>query len=271
MRDVRGFWREHAVALTVSIILHLALAGAIVYGWWHWHNRPQPPQPLPIQATVVDEAAIKRESAKLEAAAQVERDQAAAVKREAEEEARKLADLKQQREAAEQAEREETERKQQAEAEAQAKAQAKAQADAAAEAKRKQDSVKQAADRKRKAEEARQRADREAELKRQLEAEERRQAAVNSGALADYIAQIQARIQRVWNRPGSVAPGLDCTVYITQVPGGTVTSAKLGVCNGDDAVRESILAAVYRASPLPAPSNPDLFDRNLKVPFRPDN
>lgn len=260
MKDVRGFWREHAVALTVSIILHLGLAAAIVYGWWHWHNRPQPPQPLPIQATVVDEAAIKRESAKLDAAAQAERDQAAAVKREAEQEARKLQELKQQRE--------EAERKQQAAA---AEAQAKAETDAAAEVKRKQDSAKQAADRKHKANEARQRADREAELKRQLEAEDRRQAAVNSGALADYIAQLQARIQRVWNRPGNVAPGLDCTVYITQVPGGTVTSAKLGECNGDDAVRESILAAVYRASPLPAPSNPDLFDRNLKVPFRPDN
>jgi colicin import membrane protein len=265
--DKRSFWREHAVALTVSITLHVALAAAIVYGWWQWHNRPKPPQPLPIQATVVDEAAIKRESAKLEAADRAEQEHAAAVKREAEEESAKLEELKRQREAAELAEREETERKRLA---AEAEAQAKAKADAEAQAKRKQDAVKQTADRKRKAEEAKQRAARETELKRQLEAEERRQAAVNSGALADYLAQIQARIQRVWNRPASAAAGLDCTVYITQVPGGTISSARLGECNGDDATRESILAAVYRASPLPAPSNPDLFDRNLKVPFRPD-
>src|SRR4249919_139775 len=106
----RGFWREHAVALTVSIVLHVALAAAIVYGWWQWHNRPQPPQPLPIQATVVDEAAIKRETAKLEAAAQAERDREADVKREAAEEAAKLEELKAQREAAEQSAREEAER-----------------------------------------------------------------------------------------------------------------------------------------------------------------
>jgi colicin import membrane protein len=267
VRDLRGFWREHAVALTVSITLHVLLAAAIVYGWWQWHNRPQPPQPLPIQATVVDEAAIKRETAKLDAADRAEQEHAAAVKREAEEEAAKLEELKHQRELAEQTEREETERKQQA---AEAEAQAKAKADAEAEAKQKQDALKQAAERKHKAEEAKQRAAREAELKRQLDAEDRRQAAVNSGALADYIAQIQARIQRVWNRPASARPGLDCTVYITQVPGGTISSVRLGECNGDDAVRESIQAAVYRASPLPAPSNPELFDRNLKVPFRPD-
>ena len=35
-------------------------------------------------------------------------------------------------------------------------------------------------------------------------------------------------------------------------------------------VRESIEAAVYRASPLPVPSNPDLFDRNLSITFHPD-
>ncbi|HZF15301.1 MAG TPA: cell envelope integrity protein TolA [Steroidobacteraceae bacterium] len=262
-----GFWREHAVALTVSIVLHVGLAAAIVYGWWQWHNRPQPPQPLPIQATVVDEAAIKRETAKLEAAAQAEKNRQAEVKREADEEAAKLEELKQQREAAEQAAREDSERKQ---AEAEAQAQAKAKADAAADAKRKQDVTKLAADKKRKTEEAKQRAAREAELKHQLEAEEQRQAAVSSGALADYLAQIQARIQRVWNRPPSAVAGLDCTVYITQVPGGTISSARLGECNGDQATRESILAAVYRASPLPAPSNPDLFDRNLKVPFRPE-
>jgi colicin import membrane protein len=258
----RSFWREHAVALTVSIALHVLLAAALVYGWWQWHTRPKPVQPLPIQATVVDETAIRRETAKLEAAEQQKRaaeqaaaEQAQKLKQEAEDEAKKLEELKQQREAEEQAERAEAERKQKEAAEAAAKAEAAA---------------RLAVENKRKATEAKQRAAREAELKRQLEAEERRQAAISSGELANYIAQIQARIQRAWNRPPSATAGIDCTVYITQVPGGTVASARLGDCNGDDAVRESILAAVYRASPLPAPSNPDLFDRNLKVPFRPD-
>ena len=57
---------------------------------------------------------------------------------------------------------------------------------------------------------------------------------------------------------------------MTQVPGGEVTGVEIGSCNGDAAVRESIKAAVLRASPLPTPSNPDLFDRSLKFNFHPD-
>ena len=38
-------------------------------------------------------------------------------------------------------------------------------------------------------------------------------------------------------------------LYVTQVPGGEVTQVRIGQCNGDQAVRESIEAAVYRASP----------------------
>jgi colicin import membrane protein len=45
---------------------------------------------------------------------------------------------------------------------------------------------------------------------------------------------------------------------------------QIGSCNGDAAVRESIEAAVYRASPLPSPTNPDAFDRNLTFMFHPD-
>jgi colicin import membrane protein len=57
---------------------------------------------------------------------------------------------------------------------------------------------------------------------------------------------------------------------VTQVPGGEVTGVQVGSCNGDAAVRDSIEAAVYRASPLPEPPNPDLFDRNLVFNFKPD-
>ena len=35
-------------------------------------------------------------------------------------------------------------------------------------------------------------------------------------------------------------------------------------------VRESIEAAVYRASPLPPPPDPALFDRHLRIDFKPD-
>jgi colicin import membrane protein len=56
---------------------------------------------------------------------------------------------------------------------------------------------------------------------------------------------------------------------VTQVPGGEVTNVRVGTCNGDQAVRDSIEAAVYRASPLPPPPDPALFERNLELTFKP--
>ena len=56
---------------------------------------------------------------------------------------------------------------------------------------------------------------------------------------------------------------------VTQEPGGTVTQVKVGECNGDQAVRQSIEQAVYRASPLPPPPDPSLFERELTIHFTP--
>jgi colicin import membrane protein len=56
---------------------------------------------------------------------------------------------------------------------------------------------------------------------------------------------------------------------VTQATGGTVIDVKLGTCNGDQAVRESIANAVYRASPLPAPRDPRAFERRLQIVFKP--
>ncbi len=112
---------------------------------------------------------------------------------------------------------------------------------------------------------------READLNAQIAAEERLAAARASGKMDQYVAQITARIERAWIRPQGARPGLECEVRVTQVPGGAVVSARVTRCNGDDAVRESIEAAVYRASPLPQPADAALFERNLVVTFRPED
>ena len=98
-----------------------------------------------------------------------------------------------------------------------------------------------------------------------------RAGAVNAGLLARYIADLQARIERAWNRPPTARPGLSCTVLVSQVPGGTVTNVRIDKCNGDAAVQQSITNAVYRASPLPAPPDPSLFERNLTLVFAPND
>lgn len=76
-------------------------------------------------------------------------------------------------------------------------------------------------------------------------------------------------IERNWKRPPSARAGLECTLYVTQAPGGAVLGVKIGDCNGDDAVRDSVSNAVYRSSPLPAPRDARAFERRLVIVFKP--
>jgi colicin import membrane protein len=151
---------------------------------------------------------------------------------------------------------------------AQAKAEAERKAREQAEAKKRADE-KRLEDEKRQADEQAKVA-READLKRSLDQEVRQDAVRSSGALASWQSQITARIQRAWLKPPSARSGIECVLNVTQVPGGEVTNVRIGTCNGDQAVRESIEAAVYRASPLPPPPDPTLFERSLVITFRPD-
>ena len=160
----------------------------------------------------------------------------------------------------------------QAEVEAQDRAESKRLQEAAARRKVEADAqARDAAERQRQADEARARAQREADLRARLADEEQRTAAVAGGLRAQYVAMIQARVQRNWIRPASARPGLKCTVRVTQIPGGEVMGAALGACNGDEAVRQSIVSAVLRSSPLPAPPDPSLFERILVIEFVPED
>ena len=112
----------------------------------------------------------------------------------------------------------------------------------------------------------------EAEQLRQseLDAETSRLEAMNSNEMAAYLYALQQRVVRSWVKPASARPGLECKVRIRQLPGGEVVNATIMSCNGDAAVQRSIEAAVYKASPLPTPSNPILFDPNLVFEFKPE-
>lgn len=118
---------------------------------------------------------------------------------------------------------------------------------------------------------ARDRAAREADLKRALAAEEAEEAdaAARDGVRDEYRALLVQAIERSWIRPPTARPGLACTLFVTQAPGGTVVDVQLGGCNGDQAVRDSVVTAVYKASPLPPPRDPRAFERRLEIVFRP--
>lgn len=285
----------------LSVLLHGALAGALIFGWWTYHQKTQVVTPtLAIEATVVDSKAVKGATTptpqppaptppppptpapqqppppppvedtgppeptpeELAQRAQKEKEQ-----KEAKEKAEQVAQQKAAEQAAEQqrlADEQKRQAQQKAEAERKAKEEAQKKAEEAKAA-----AQKKLEDDKRKAEEAQELAQSEADLKKSLAAEEHANAVRSSGALATWEAQLKARIERAWLRPPSARAGIVCELDVTQVPGGEVTNVKLGTCNGDQAVRDSIVAAVYRASPLPPPPDPSLFERELQITFSP--
>jgi len=105
---------------------------------------------------------------------------------------------------------------------------------------------------------------------RELAEEEVRLAAMNSDAMASYQFALKQKIMRNWVAPASAQPGIECVVDVRQSPGGDVMSVMVGICNGDAAVRRSIEAAVLKASPLPKPQNRNLFRRDLRITFKPE-
>jgi colicin import membrane protein len=286
-----GFAREHLRPLVGSAGLHLLLIALVAGMALRW-TKPQEPVQLAIEGVVVDakdlpksvrsgtalpaprpepvpkpvkemqppppiENTQARERAAAEAAERARAERAQAEQLQARKEAaaserlRKEQAEAQKKQAADEARRKaeaETERKKVAEAEAKRAKQAQEEA----------------------AREARARAAREADLQRQLAAEEAEGLALaRSGVKDEYRALLTQAIERNWIRPPSARAGLACTLYVNQAAGGTVLDVRLGTCNGDQAVRESIVNAVYRASPLPPPSDPRAFERRLEIVFKP--
>lgn len=273
--------KENSGPLLLSIGLHAAIAALLVaMALVSADHTVHEHQGTPINAVVVDTQTLKSyERAKQQRAEEAARAQAEAAaqaqaRAQAAEEARaSAAQAEAQAKAAAEAkateEAEQAKAAEQARREAQALAEERARVAAARAAEAKQAAEAKAAAARRLAENQAT-AEREAELKRQL-AEEEHVDAIEASPLRDrYIASLRNRIQSAWIKPASARVGIDCFVQVTQVPGGEVTSAHVSRCNGDAAVRQSIENAVYRASPLPDPPDPALFQRNFEIEFKPD-
>ena len=86
--------------------------------------------------------------------------------------------------------------------------------------------------------------------------------------LDQYRLAIAAQVTQNWLRPPTAQAGLKCTLRIVQIPGGEVISANIvGRCNGDEATRRSLLAAVERTGTLPYRGFEDVFEREIDFIF----
>jgi colicin import membrane protein len=282
----RSSWKSWSL----SILLHLAIV-AIAVGFWLWSKRNPEPQRLSVQGSVVSSVEFEERAPAVAEPAPVpapeELPPEPAPEPVAEEppppeedpallqaEADRLAE--QERLATEQrlaeAQRVHREAEQQAQRERERVERERLERERVERERVERERLaRERAERERQQREETERARREAELDAQLAAEQQRAALRNSGQARQYMDLIRARIERAWVRPPTARVGLECEVRVTQVPGGTVTRVSIGRCNGDETVRQSIEAAVHRASPLPQPPDPALFESELIFNFAPEN
>jgi colicin import membrane protein len=266
---------QHTGSAFFAVALHVAILAALTLTL-HWPSTRVAIAPAPIQGVIVDQSALRAEQQRRDQEAQ-RKQREERLKREAAEQQQREKEANEKRVAEqlrlkEQADREKAEAvKREQERVVQEKAAKAAKEKAEQEARDKQ--AKEDAARKQKdALAAKQKAQLDAETQREAALEAARMEAERTGVMADYILQIQNQIARNWNQPLSAKPGLECRINVVQLLTGDVVDAKVdnAHCNGDDAVKRSIEAAVLRASPLPKPPSQAVFERNLIVTFRPD-
>jgi colicin import membrane protein len=272
---------HNIIPVFLAAVLHL-LAFASVLFVYDFSRPVHPVIPLAISATLVTEAELSQAPVVEEPPVvepepvpepEIVPDPAEEKRREAEEQKR-LEDLRIEQERIRREKTEEEKRKQQAEAERKQREDAERKKRDEAERERRE----QEAERKRQEDIERQRLENE-RLRKEAEdaaaakhrsaeiaAEEERLAAMNAGLQERYILAIRNHIYRNWAPPASARFGSECEVIVRQVPGGEVVGVSILKCDPDDeALRRSVEAAVIKASPLPSPPDPSVFDRNLRL------
>jgi hypothetical protein len=84
-----------------------------------------------------------------------------------------------------------------------------------------------------------------------------------------YLGQVSARIERAWLRPRVPldTQRFECQTNIEQDRLGRVLSVELRHCDADARWQRSLVAAIERSSPLPAPPVPSVFSNTLILNF----
>jgi len=277
------FLREYPRAVVYAVLAHLVLLAVLMFSL-DWSTEPSiSRKPAPIQAVAIDArklvAEIERKKEQEQAKQQKIKRAEQKKKREAEQkkaekkrkvEQKKKAETEKKRKAAEKRKKAEAEKKRKAEAQ---RKKAELEKKHKAEAERK----KAEAEKQRKAEETRQKAAAERDMRERLAAEQEHLRAQRDSAMQRMIDKyglyIKEKVQRSWIRPSGSSASLSCIVSVRLIPGGEVVDVKIVRSSGNAAFDRSVEAAVFKASPLPVPTDPEVMEkfRSITFEFNPDS
>lgn len=83
-----------------------------------------------------------------------------------------------------------------------------------------------------------------------------------------YLAQIQQALENNWNKPANLDPSIYCLLHVQIAPGGVVINVSIAKSSGNPALDNSARTAVFKASPLPVPDDPDLFNAFRQITLK---
>lgn len=94
-------------------------------------------------------------------------------------------------------------------------------------------------------------------------------AAARARALATWTDKISAKIRGNIVEPPDLKGNPEALFLVTQLPTGEVLQVTLVISSGHKGYDEAVYRAILKSSPLPKPDTPGLFERELKLTFRP--
>lgn len=94
-------------------------------------------------------------------------------------------------------------------------------------------------------------------------------ASAREKGIATWVDRIRAKIKGNIVLPPGIRGNPEALFLVTQLPTGEVLDAKLVISSGHTAYDEAVVRAILKSSPLPKPDSAGLFERELKLTFRP--
>lgn len=144
------------------------------------------------------------------------------------------------------------------------------------EQKKVEDAKRRDADREQTLKDQRDRLRKESELlqsQREVNEEQNRIAAQRASAknrsANEYVAKIRSKIRGNISVPEGIIGNPEAVFDVVQLPSGDILSVKLRTGSGHAAYDSAVERAILKSSPLPKPGDPQLFQRDLVLKFRP--
>jgi colicin import membrane protein len=110
-----------------------------------------------------------------------------------------------------------------------------------------------------------------AEAQRAAKAAEAAAARARAKAEGEYVAKIRSKVLGNIIMASEISGNPEAVFSVTQMPTGEILDIKPVRSSGNKAYDDAVERAIRKSSPLPKPDQPELFQRQLTLKFRPQD